>query len=185
MAAAAATIRNFLADVIGINDGPVGNIHQIRDKVRDEGLDQITDLVEFDDEDVKILCASVRKPGGSIPDANDATRTIPHPGHSIAAICEKRLRLACYGAKLYELIGRPIEAESLSRDRLCQFEKHQQTIENHDDPENMPEILKSFGIMKALDMFPMHLRERIGARSVALSYVIRDNVNPKPHLNRW
>lgn len=180
MAAAAATIRNFLADVIGINDGPVGNIHQIRDKVRDEGLDQITDLVEFDDEDVKILCASVRKPGGSIQDPNDATRTIPDPGHSIAAICEKRLRLACYGARLYDLIGRPIAADSLSRARLRQFEKHQQTIENHEDPENMPEISKSFGIMKALDMFPMHLRERIGARKVALSYVVRDDENPKP-----
>ena len=178
MAAAAATIRNYLADVIGIADGPPGNLNLVRDKVRQEGLDNIGDLIEFDDEDVKILCASIRKPGGTIQDPNDAARTIPDPGHSIAAISEKRLRIACYGAKIYDMINRPIEASSLSRARLRQFEKHIQTIENHEDPENLPEISKNFGIMKALDSIPVHLRERIGVRKIALSYVIRENVPP-------
>ena len=64
-------------------------------------MENIDDLAEFDEEDVKTLCASVRKPGGTIEDPNDATRQIANPGHSIPAIAEKRLKLAYYGARIY------------------------------------------------------------------------------------
>ena len=32
--------------------------------------------------------------------------------------------------------------------------------------------------MKALDLVPSHLRERLGVQNVSLSYVIRDNATP-------
>ena len=90
-------MRNFLSTVIGIPDSTGGDIHERRDAVRSQGMETIDDLIEFDDDDVKILCASVRKPGGTIDDPNDAARTIPNPGHSISAISEKRLKLAMRG----------------------------------------------------------------------------------------
>ena len=39
-------------------------------------------------------------------------------------------------------------------------------------------ISKTFGIMRALDILPTHLRERIGSQKVALLYIVRDNVEP-------
>ena len=178
MAAAQAEMRNFLADVIGIADSPGTNIHARRDAVRNEGLEVMADLIEFDDEDVKTLCASVRKPGGTIPDPAGARRQIQDPGHSIPAISEKRLKLACYGSRIYDLIDRPITADSLSRNRLREFEQHQITIEDHTEPETLPVISKTFGIMRALDILPTHLRERIGSQKVALLYIIRENEEP-------
>ena len=178
MAAEAATMRTFLREVIGIGDSPPPNPGARREAVRQEGLEAITDLADFNEEDVKVLCASVRKPGGTVVDPNDNNRTIPDPGFNIPAIAEKRLKLACYGARIYRMLGRPITLDSLSRVRLREFEQHQLTIDEHEDPESIPSISKTFGIMKALDMVPNHLRERIGTRKVALKYVIRDNQNP-------
>ena len=72
MAANQAAMRNFLANVIGIADSPGVDIHERRDAIRNEGMESIGDLVEFEDDDVKILCASVRRPGGTIVDPNNA-----------------------------------------------------------------------------------------------------------------
>ena len=86
MAAAQATMRDFLSVVIGVADSPGANVHDRRDAVRYEGLESVDDLIEFEEDDVKILCASVRKPGGTIEDPVDATRRIANPGHSIPVI---------------------------------------------------------------------------------------------------
>ena len=181
MAAATATIRLFLRDVIGISDVAGGNVHARRDAIRNEGLFVMDDLSEFDEEDIKVLCSSVRKPGGTVPDPTDPNRRIPNPGYNIPAIAEKRLRLAAYGARIYKMVGRGISPESLSRDRLREFENHKRAIDEHEDSESMPPVSKVNGIMKALDLIPIHLRERIGTRKVSLSYVIRKDANP-PNL---
>ena len=97
--AATSKMRNWMKDVIKIPDGPTTDTNQVRDVVRGEGLDILLEFLEFEDKDVKILFSSVRKPGFKITDTNDATRTMPNPGHGITAISEKRLSLACYGAK--------------------------------------------------------------------------------------
>ena len=180
MAAASANMRNFLSNVIGISNATGTDINARRQAVMDEGLSVMDDLIEFDDEDIKVLCASVRKPGGTIIDPANANNTIPNPGHSIPAIAEKRLKLACYASKIYNILDRPLTADILSRSRLRQFEQHQVTINEHREPEQMPQISKTFGIMKALDMFPIHLRERIGTRKIALAYVIRGSATPEP-----
>ena len=180
MAAAQAAMRNFLGGIIGIADSTGANVHDRRDAVRDEGMETIDDLAEFDEEDVKNLCASVRKPGGMIEDPNNATKQIANPGHSIPAIAEKRLKLACYGARIYRLLGRAITADGLNRDRLKLFEQHQATVKDHQEPENLPPVSKTFGIMKALDVLPNYLSERIGNKKISLVYVIRDNEAPEP-----
>mmetsp|Transcript_9778 Transcript_9778/g.13827 ORF Transcript_9778/g.13827 Transcript_9778/m.13827 type:complete len:199 (-) Transcript_9778:383-979(-) len=145
----------------------------------EEGLSSFDDLLEFDDEDIKVLCASVRKPGGTIKDPSDANRTIPNPGCSIPAITEKRLKLSSYASKIYDILNRPPNADALSRNRLRLFEQYQTTIKEHKEPEQMQQVSKSFGIMKAIDIFPIHLRERIGTRKIALVYVIHNNETPE------
>ena len=173
-------MRTFLRDVIGVADAQGGDPAARRVAIQDEGLQDITDLVEFDDDGIKSLCSSVRKPGGLIDDPNNPGRHIANPGFNIPAICEKRLKLACYAAKSYALIGRTINQDSLSRARLKLFEQHRKLIEEHDDPDKMPSVDKSFGIIKAMDLLPSHLRDRLGVRKIPLSYVIHDEVAPAP-----
>ena len=172
-----AAMRTYLRDVIGITD-PV----ERRQAIQNEGLNTFKDFAEFDKEGIETLCASVRKPGGTIPNPNaadaGAPATIPNPGHNIPAICEKRLVSAAYTAVIYDMIGRAVTQESLSRTRLKKFAEHKLLISQHEDPEKLPVFSKSFGIMRAMDLVPSHLRERLGVRKVALSYIIRDEVTP-------
>ena len=179
MAAATNEMRNYLRTTIGIADSTGNDPNARREAIRDEGLQVIEDFAEFHDDDgIKTLCASVRKPGGTVVDPNNPNNSIPNPGHSIPAICEKRMKFAAYGAMLYGQIGRNVTSDSLSRPRLKEFDKHAKIVEEHQEPESLPVISKTFGIMKAMDVFPSHLRERIGTAKVALSYVIRKEVNP-------
>ena len=171
----AASFRTYLRDVIGVTDP-----RQRREAVQEQGLDTISDFLEFDKDGIETLCSSVRKPGGTIPNPNanvvGAPATIPNPGYSISAISEKRLIAAAYTANLYDMIGRAITAETMSRSRLKAFDKHRVLIKEHEDPEKMPMVSKTFGIVKAMDLVPSHLRDRLGVRKVPLTYVIRDTV---------
>ena len=171
----AARFRTYLRDVIGVTDP-----RERREAVQEQGLETITNFLEFDKDGIETLCASVRKPGGTIvnPNANvaGAPATIPNPGYSIPAISEKRLIAAAYTANLYDMIGRDITVNTMSRSRLEAFEKHHALIKEHEDPEKLPMVSRTFGIVKAMDLVPSHLRDRLGVRKVPLAYVIRSTV---------
>ena len=167
-------MRVYLEDVIGISDDLGPDLDAKRNAVMNEGLQVFDDFAEFDDDSIKILCASVRKPGGLIDDEEEGVR-VPNPGHAIPAICEERLKQAAYAAKIYQSIGRNITGLALSRDRLRLFKEHREIVDEHGDPEKLPVVSKTFGIMKAMDLIPNHLRDRLGVRKVSLSYVIRDD----------
>ena len=83
--------------------------------------------------------------------------------------------LTAYGAEIYEIIGRPIYPNSLSTNQLKQLKHHRTTIENHNNPDSLPEVIKSFRIMKSIDMFPTFLCDKLGVNNVALSYVIQEH----------
>ena len=178
-----AAMRTYLRDIIVVSDTPGPNPGARRVAIQDEGLSVLTDLLEFDEAGIKTLCASVRKPGGLIVDPYDPNRQIADPGFHIPAICEKGLKWAVYGAKMYPLISRPIEQDSLNSLRLKAFERHSILMTDHEDPEKLPVVSKTFGIVKAMDLVPGHLRDRLGSRKVPRAYVIRDEVQPPPLEN--
>ena len=171
-------MRTYLRDIVGVVDVPGTNPAARRVAIQDEGLAVLDDLLEFDEDGIKTLCSSVRKPGGLVTDPNDPNRQITNPGFNIPAICEKRLRWASYGAKIYHLIDREISHDSLNRERLKEFERYHTLLEEHEDPVKLPVVSKTFGIIKAMDLIPSHLRDRLGSSKIPLSYIIRENVEP-------
>ena len=194
MAAAVQATRTYLRAVIGLGITPEGTARA--NAIIDEGLDNLEDLHELaDDNGVKTLCANVRKPAGTIPQPgwvvpnpnpnNLQAPQIPRPGQTIPAMCEQRLALAAYAAKIYNAIGRPVNSNVLTRRRLTCFKSHKDMVENHNEPGSLPEIGKTFTVMKYLDQLPTHLREMLGVAQVPLAYVIRETVetpNPLPAL---
>lgn len=193
MAAVQAT-RAYLRTVIGLGVNAEGTARA--NAIIDEGLNDLDDLHELaDDDGVKTLCANVRKPAGTIaqpgwvapnPNPNNLQAPmIPRPGQTIPAMCEQRLSLAAYAAKIYHSIGRDINGNTLSRRRLTSFKSHKDMVNNHNEPESLPDISKTFTVMKYLDQIPTHLREMLGVANVPLAYIIRETVetpNPLPAL---
>ena len=189
-----AAMRTYLRTVIGLGNDPQGL--ERANAIMTEGLDNLADIFELTEDDgIKILCASVRKPAGTMgqpgwvapnPNPNNVVAPqVPRVGQVIPAICEQRLTMAAYGSTIYELISRPIDPASLNRARLREFKAHRTMVENHNDPESLPEISKSYSIMKYLDQLPTYLSDVLGVSKVALTYVIRDEVtppNPLPNL---
>lgn len=51
-------------------------------------------------------------------------------------------------------------------------------VTNHKKPEPLGDLSKTFTVTKFLDQFPSYLREVLGTNNVALSYVIRETMDP-------
>ena len=78
-----------------------------------------------------------------------------------------------------------VNSNALTRRILTCFKSHKDMVDNHNEPESLPEINKTFTIMRYLDQLPTHLCEMLGVAHVPLAYVIRDTVeapNPLPAL---
>ena len=86
------SFNNYLKTTIGLRtDDRVKAI-------KDHGLEAYDALSELEDDDVKTLVSAARR---------------STPPMIISALIEKRAKLACYGAKLYVMIGRPVTGYSL------------------------------------------------------------------------
>ena len=77
MAAAANAIRTYLNDVIGLGNNQLGTDRA--NAIIGEGLDNFDALVDFNKDDIKFLCYTVRKPGGLMEDPNNNARQITNP----------------------------------------------------------------------------------------------------------
>ena len=118
------------------------------------------------------MCSNVRKPGGSIPDPTWAAPdpnpnayvapNVAKPSKSIPTICEQRLMLVAYGTKVYTSISRPIPTANLSRSRLKELKQHKSLVENHEEPDSLETISKTFTVMKFLDQLPTYLQDLHG-----------------------
>jgi hypothetical protein len=92
---------------------------------------------------------------------------------------EKKLKVACFGARIYTMISRTVDATTLDAPRLRELEEHKKIIKDHKDPtDDIAKVTKTNTIDKALDTLPNFLRSKIGVRNVALSYVIREDETP-------
>ena len=114
-----------------------------------------------------------------MPNPNQLTAPrIPRVGKIIPVICEQRLALAAYGAAIYQSIGRDVEPAILNRVRLREFKLHKATVDNHNEPDPLPEISKTYTIMKFLDQLPTYLQQVLGVKKVALAYLVRKTEPP-------
>ena len=179
--------RTYLKTVIGLGNNAKGE--ERANVVIFEGLDDLAEISELaDDDGIKVLCSSVQKPAGTMPQPgwvspvpNSNQQTAPQMariGKVIPAICEQRLMLAAYGAAIYDSIGRTIDPESLGRARLRRFKLHRTIVENHSENRNLPDISKSYTVIKYLEQLPTYLQQVLGLSKVPLAYLVRGQDTP-------
>ena len=131
----AAAYNTYLRSTINLTTNPRLNA------IRDGGLDSFNSMSDFEDEDVKTLVSGVRK---------NATNPI-----SVNAIMEKKLKVACFGARLYTMISRTVDSSSLNTRRLREIEDHKKIVKDHKDPtDDIAKVTKTHSIDKALDTLP-------------------------------
>ena len=136
-----------------------------------EGISSVDDLAEFTKENIDNLATSLCK----------TPRPAPATGNFVfGAKSQKRLIVAADAVRYYDTVGRPLTAANMRWSQvLVNFEIQWRSITDRakmDHPET-PRITKGTTVMKWSEAFKDHCHQYIGARNIALAYVIRDKAN--------
>ena len=146
-----------------------------------QGLESLQTLSEISSSDIKAICDTARRPGGSITVGQGAdARTLPNPGYAIPGLLQAKLELGVHAAKYYACVGRPIRQTNMAWGYLRHFRDLLTINANWRDPKPLPTIGRSMPIMKLLELIRGHLRRVLGVRKIPLAYVVRPNVNVDP-----
>ena len=84
--------------------------------IAQEGLKDLADLVEFDDQSLKQITDNLRRPGGRVPDPNpnaNAGATITTPAFVFGAKSQLCLKAACDISRYYETTVRDLSSGNM------------------------------------------------------------------------
>jgi hypothetical protein len=141
---------------------------------------QIDSLKYFDDKGVKILCATLRKPGGTIDEPGQGrgavARAIPNPGVYVSTRAEMNLKSACFLAMHYERTSRTLRTADLTVERVHRFAQYKEAEEDYKKADEVLKLDKPEKIMDFIDDWPEHLALYNGQNARPLDYVIRNDV---------
>ena len=158
MAAETNAIRAYIRGDLAVG-GTAVNDNTRPTAIMDEGLDSWQSFIDTDEETIKDLCREIRRD--------------PNNNVTIPAIAVKRIQTAVYAAKYYDLIGRPIDAHSMSWERIRHFLDLKAIEEEYPSPEQIATVTKKLNIMKWVELLEEHVRKVRGVRKIPLSYLIR------------
>ena len=153
-----------------------------------EGIDDVDDLLDFDDEDLKTVMDNLRKPAGTIPDPANTAQVIPRPSYVFGAKCYKRLRTAAAAVRYYDSISRPTSSRNMHFNNVLKdFAEQWDSLKEKkkEDVPSVPTITRALPIVKWTESFDDFLHQVIGHRMVPLAYLIRETVEvaiPAPPL---
>ena len=122
--------------------------------IAQEGLEDLADLVEFDERSLKQITDNLRRPGGRVPDPNPnatAGATIPTPAFVFGAKSQLRLKAACDISRYYETTGRDLSSGNMRWNPVIKtFTEHWKSLTARKDATNpeVPKISKNLHIMK-------------------------------------
>ena len=154
----------------------MGIPHETRVQMEEEGIVTVEDLAEFDKDGLQRVADNLRRPGGRIPDPDNAGQTIPTPPFVFGAKSQMRLAVACDLVRYYQATGRDLTAANMmwthvGKNFQTQFKALKAKAE--EDPPDVPTITKALPPMKWAEAFKDFLSRVIGVRKIPLSYVIR------------
>ena len=127
----------------------------------DQGLNNFDSLVEFTKAYMKMLCTTIRHPGGMIinPRANIADRppTICDPGHLISMVAEKRLLVTDYAAMHQACTSRPIDSQYMTQAFIMSLAPLQEQELAYNEPRAIDKPLRDTYISKWLESLDDYL----------------------------
>ena len=154
--------EKWLRDEMKVSD------EKSRKAIENEGLDDLDILLEFTAATIKILCETVRRPGGI-----DSTTNVAHAGNHISALSLIRLQQATYVANVYFRCQRTLSYERLSYNNIKRLYNIKTHEDQYEEPQKMDKPTKTFGIIKWIEAFDIYLQKYLGVRKIPLSYITR------------
>ena len=151
------------------NADNLGIPQDVRAALREEGIDSVDDLLEFDKTAIEQIASNFRRRA---------------PPVTFGAKMQKRMIEACDLVRFYHDIGRVWTPANLRYVTIRNFSQQWKSLMDRkegDQPE-VPKISKELGILRWSEAFKDFLHRCIGARGAPLSYVVRSIVVPQGPL---
>ena len=158
MAAEANAIRAYLRGDLAVG-GTAAKDNTRPEAIMAEGLNSWQSFVDTDEDTIKDLCREIRR-----DQQNNVT---------IPAIAVKRIQVAVYAAKYYDLVGRNIDANTMAWERIRHFNDLKSIEDEYSNPDQIATVTKKLNIMKWVELLEEHVRKVRGVRKIPLSYLIR------------
>lgn len=147
----------------------------------------VDSLQYLDDKGIKILCASLRKPGGTIdgpaPAGGGAIPRIPNPGVYVSTRAEINMGSICYMARHYARTSRTLEAAALTVANMHLFAQYKEAEEAYKEPTEAMKLKGPDKIIDFIDDWPEHLALYNGQNGRPLSYILRDDAVVPPEAD--
>ena len=140
----------------------------VANTITDQGV-LLEELEDFEPSNIKVMCQTARRPGGTIfvvgVDPLIIPRPVmPNPGVAVPAILELKLQITVTAARYHSSVGRAVEPGIMSWAQVKQFKYLSDTTLNWTAPPSLPELGRSVPIMKLLKLIRDYLRGRLGIR---------------------
>ena len=112
----------------------------------DQGV-LLEELEDFEPSNIKVMCQTARRPGGTIlvlgVDPQIVPRPVmPNPGVAVPALLELKLQIAVTAARYYSSVGRVVESGIMSWARVKQFRSLSDVTLNWTDPPPLYQSLE-------------------------------------------
>ena len=154
---------------------------ETRERIKDEGIENVGDLIDFDKEAIKLIAESLQRPAGRILDPNDPDATIPTPPFVFGAKSQKRLVEASAMVRFYDTISRELTPANMRYEPIIRnFGQQWKSLQDRKDGEKpkVPELTRELGVLRWSEAFSDYLDRAIGVRCAPLSYVTRTDAVP-------
>jgi hypothetical protein len=141
----------------------------------------IASLQYLDDKGIKTLCASLRKPGGTmagpIPAGGGVALQIPNPGVYVSTRAEMNMAAVCYMARHHARTTRTMEAGDITLATIQTFTQYKEAEEAYKEPTDAMKLKGPEKIIDFIDDWPEHIALYNGQNGRPLSYVLRETVD--------
>ena len=147
--------------------------------VDEQGLNSLGELRMLTDDDCNNICKIIKRPGGTIQNANGDN--VANPGHSVSLVAEKNLKLAVFYLKHKERCSEPVifaDVTLASVRNLKSLYDLEQAYKAPDDPDPSA-IINPRDWTKTFDALEEHLESVLGVNGVPLNYIVRPDTEPK------
>ena len=151
-----------------------------RQRLRDEGIDLIDDLVDLDEPMMKAIVEIMRKPGDCVPDPNNPGQDRLRDPYVFGAKTQRRLLEAAEYIRHLKGINRDDDARNLRYPIIKDFTQQYKSLKERKDGEQLkvPRFNKETRILAWSESFDDFLDMAVGVRCAPLSYVTREAAAP-------
>ena len=155
-----------------------------------EGIIEVDDLLEFDDDQWKTVVSNLNNPASTMSVARPKSPLVPIRGisYAIVSISLSRFKVASESSHYYDSIGRTTGPVKMAWTNLSYFYfqwKSLLSIKASQSDSGIPNLTKNLKVMKWAPTIIAFWTTYIGARNVPLTYFIREDpavTHPPPSL---